>query len=48
MSKKSWERKECDGCKPYNPECRQVVYSVYPYQKRKKASEKEKEVHDAG
>lgn len=31
LSKKNWERKECDGCKSYNPECRQGACSLYPY-----------------
>lgn len=29
--KKSWERKECEGCKSYNPECRQGACSIYLY-----------------
>ncbi len=48
MSKKSWERKECDGCKSYNPECRMGVRSIYPYQKQRKTEVKEKELHDTG
>ena len=48
MSKKNWEREECDGCKSYNPECRQGVCSLYPYQKQKKTEAKEKEVHESG
>nr|DAP64493.1 MAG TPA: hypothetical protein [Caudoviricetes sp.] len=31
MSKKHWERKECNGCKLYNPECKQeggVAYNI--------------------
>lgn len=31
LSKKSWKRKECDGCKSYNTECRQGACSLYPY-----------------
>ncbi len=45
MSKKNWERKECDGCKSYNPECRMGVCSIYPYREMKVVV-KEKEVHD--
>ncbi|WP_160560884.1 hypothetical protein [Parablautia muri] len=48
MSKKSWKRKECDGCKSYNPECRMSVCSIYPYQKQRETEVKEKEVHDTG
>lgn len=48
MSKKKWERKECDGCKSYKPECRMGAYSIYPYQKQKKTEAKEKELHDTG
>lgn len=48
LIKKNWERKECDGCKFYNPECRQGVCYLYPYQKQKKREVKEKEVHDTG
>ena len=44
MSKKSWERKECDGCKYYNPECRLGACSIYPYKKKKLTNEKEE--HD--
>lgn len=29
--KKDWYRKKCDGCKHYNPECRQGACSLYPY-----------------
>lgn len=47
MSKKNWEREECGGCKSYNPECRQGVCSLYPYQK-KEVVEKEKEEHESG
>lgn len=42
MSIRSWERKECDGCKFFNPECRQGACSRYPYKKKKIANEKEK------
>ena len=49
MSKKNWERKECEGCKSHNPECRQGVCSLYPYQKQKKeVVVKEKEEYDTG
>lgn len=41
MRKKSWERKECDGCKSYNPECRQGACSVYLHKEKDKASEEE-------
>lgn len=47
LSKKSWERKECDGCKSYNPECRMGACSIYSYQK-KTLVVKEKEVQDTG
>ena len=47
LSKKSWERKECDGCKSYNPECRMGACSIYPYQK-KKTEVKKVEIHDTG
>ena len=48
MSKKSWERKECDGCKSYNSECRMGVCSIYLYQKQRKTGIKKIEVHDTG
>lgn len=48
LSKKSWERKECDGCKSYNPECRIGACSIYPHQKQKKVGVKEIEIHDTG
>lgn len=48
LSKKGWERKECDGCKHYNPECRMGVCGIYPYLKQKKTEVKEKEVYDTG
>lgn len=48
LSKKSWERKECDGCKSYNPECRMGACSIYPYQKQKKTEVKKVEIHDTG
>lgn len=35
LSKKNGERKECSGCKSYNPECRQGACSLYPYKVRK-------------
>ena len=41
LSKKKWERKECNGCKYYNPECRQGACSLYPYKNEKVVSEKE-------
>ena len=44
MAKKKWERKWCDGCVHYNPECRQGVCSLYPYQGKKAVSNTEK--HD--
>lgn len=28
MNKKNWERKECNGCKSYNPECRQGALNL--------------------
>ncbi|MCI9517197.1 MAG: hypothetical protein HFI79_09855 [Lachnospiraceae bacterium] len=31
MSKKKWIKKECDGCKSFNPECEQGACSLYPY-----------------
>lgn len=37
---KNWKRKECDGCKSYNQECRLGVCCLYPY-KKKEAGEKE-------
>ena len=48
MNKKSWERKECDGCKSYNPECRMGACSIYPYQKQRKTEVKKVEIHDTG
>lgn len=48
MSKKSWEHKECDGCKSYNPECQIGACSIYPYQKQKKTEVKKVEIHDTG
>ena len=48
LSKKSWERKECDGCKSYNPECRMGACSIYLYQKQRKTEVKKVEVHDTG
>ncbi len=48
LSKKSWERKECDGCKSYNPECRMGACSIYPYPKKKKTEVKKVEIHDTG
>jgi len=46
LSRKGLKRKECDGCKFYNPECRLGACSNCPYQKQKKTEVKEKEVHD--
>ncbi len=48
MSKKSWERKEYDVCKPYNPEYQVGACSLYPYQKKKKTEVKKVEIHDTG
>lgn len=48
LSKRSWKRKECNGYKSYNPECRMGVCSIYPYQKKKKTEVKKVEVHDTG
>lgn len=48
LSKKNLERKECDGCKSYNPECQMGAYSIYLYQKQKKTEIKEIEVYDTG
>ena len=48
LSKKSWKRKECDGCKSYNPECWMSVCSIYPYQKQRETEVKKIEVHDTG
>lgn len=48
LREKSWERKECDGCKFYNPECRMGACSIYPYQKQRKTGVKKIEVHDTG
>lgn len=48
LSKKSWERKECGGCKSYNPECRMGACSIYLYQKQKKIEVKKVEIHDTG
>ncbi len=48
MSKKNWERKEFEGCKSYNPECRMGACSIYPYQKQKKTEVKKVEIHDTG
>lgn len=31
LRKKKWIKKECDGCKSYNPECEQGACSLYPY-----------------
>lgn len=45
--KNSWERKKCDGCRSYNPECRMGICSIYPYQKQKREV-REKEVDDTG
>ncbi len=35
LLKKKWHRKECEGCKFYNPECRMGVCCLYPYRKKK-------------
>ena len=48
LSKKSWERKECDGRKSYKPECRMGACSIYPYPKKKKTEVKKVEIHDTG
>lgn len=32
--KKSWERKECEGCKSYSPECQQWACSICSYKKK--------------
>lgn len=40
MSKKSWEHKECDSCKSYNPECRMGACSIYPYPRKQKQKRK--------
>ena len=45
LSKKSWERKECDGCKFHNPEYQMGVCSIYICQKKKEVIT-ENEVHD--
>ena len=42
LSKKKWKRRECDGCLHYNPECRQGVCSLNPYNKKKIVNDKEK------
>ena len=47
LSKKNWERKECNGCKSYNRECRQGACSLYPY-KKKNVVVIEREIHDTG
>ena len=44
LNKNKWERKECDGCLHYNPECRQGVCGLDPYKKKKRVSDMEK--HD--
>lgn len=31
LKKKTWERKECEGCKHHNQECRQGACSLNPY-----------------
>ena len=48
LSKKNWQRKECDSCKSYNPECRMGACSIYLYTKQKRMEVKEKELHDTG
>lgn len=48
MSKKSWERKECNGCKSYNPECRIGACSIHLYQNQKKTEVKKIEIYDTG
>ncbi len=48
LSKKSWERKECNGCRSYNPECRMGACSIYSYQNKKKTEVKKVEIHDTG
>lgn len=41
-----WQRPTCDGCKHYNPECRQGACGLYPYVIRKIHTPKVKE-HDS-
>lgn len=31
LKKKKWMKRECHGCKSYNPECKRGVCSLYPY-----------------
>lgn len=47
LNTKQWERKECSGCKSYNPECKQGACNLYPYKKKKKVIEK-REYYDTG
>ncbi len=46
MSKKSWECKEYDTCKSYNPEYQVGACSLYPCQKQKKTEESSIEAYD--
>lgn len=37
-----WQMKECDGCKLFNPECRQGMCCLHPYKRMQTVSSGEK------